>query len=212
MWRMLLKYLAEEEAALQWKELETQGTAHGTQASWQELIDAYTAYIPLAQAGSETACTPVWIKQIRGAQRLLPAHVVNEYCHSGHSSYPLPDFSNESVALPRSRLSSHGASGGEIDWYDSRCGVEWAYTRSNWERGAGHGHVTMGYAGIGWDRDAAAALLKIRQRQRAELGKRLEPVLRSLAISDALDSYFPSPLIAIVQAYDESAEVLGMSI
>src|ERR1700687_1587086 len=73
MWRMLLKYLPKEQAALQLAELESRGTAHGKHASWQGLIDALTTYA--AMPWDYKKSLPYWRKQVGGAQLLLPAHV-----------------------------------------------------------------------------------------------------------------------------------------
>ena len=125
MWKMLLKYMPAASAAEQLAELEARGTAHGKHASWQGLIDAYGRYETYRNEKNYSACEAVWVRGIRGSQLLLPAHVVNEYCHETRAFYPLPDFSEIDV-LPRSRKC------GGVDWYDQRhgrSGKEWANYR-----------------------------------------------------------------------------------
>jgi hypothetical protein len=176
LWTMLLKYLSQEEAGEQWKELERVGTVHGKQASWQGLIEAYTGYMPLATAASAAgwsgapfeAAKRHWIQRIGGSQLLLPAHVVNEYCHESRSFYPLPDF-GKGEELTRSRLSSG------VDWYDVRCGKEWGHVRGSYGK-ACHGNSGAAWATVGnagYDKGAVVSLLETRQRQLAELGKTL---------------------------------------
>ena len=92
--------------------------------------------------------------------------------------YPIPDFS-KMEALPRSRLS------GGVDWYDARCGKEWANYR------AGH-EITWTHKCIrrdihidvhNKDKGAVALLWETRQRQLAELDKTLsaEPLAMPVA-------------------------------
>ncbi len=125
MWMMLLKYLPEEEAALQFHSLETNGTEHGTQFDFGILIGAYQTldqnWWDYNQRDTH------WVKQIGGAQLLVPAHVANEYSRSDRPFYPLPDFTQK--GLPRER----GHKGQE--WYDFSClGSEWAWARDTGPR------------------------------------------------------------------------------
>jgi hypothetical protein len=54
-----------------------------------------------------------WVLQVGGAQRLLPTHVVNEYCHPTRSFQPTPNFTKlEPNARWRNRNTKEG------EWFD----------------------------------------------------------------------------------------------
>ncbi len=69
-----------------------------------------------------------WIKGVGGAQKLLPMHVVYEYC-SKRPFHPLPDFT-QPPALPASKefYNFEADEDGEEDWFavDSKLGVDFA--------------------------------------------------------------------------------------
>src|SRR5262249_17624250 len=65
----------------------------------------------------------LWNKQVGLAQRLLPAHVVNEYCHPYRLFHPCMDFTK--ATLPRTRNTEEG------EWYtNGKLGESAAYFRS----------------------------------------------------------------------------------
>lgn len=176
MWTMLLKYIKQEEAALQWKELATQGTAYGIQANWQNLIDAYTEYASLMQAGSFEAAAITWREKIGKAQLSLPAHVANEFCHSGRSLSSFKYFkdSEKEPKLTRSRISAG------LDWYNEGCGKEWAHYRWSLPQ------VTrikldssVRFANLEKDGESLLLLLKKRQQQADSLTKTLATTIES---------------------------------
>lgn len=90
MWTMISKYLPEEEIRKQIAGL-SNGVwikNYGTQASWQNLIDALQQYIDNWSSWNAEQCEAHWIKQVGGSQLYLPAHVINEYHdHGGTSSH-----------------------------------------------------------------------------------------------------------------------------
>ena len=106
MWKMLLKYLPPEEAKLQALEFETGPwvRTHGAHAGpqLQGLITALKTYIDNYKPWSGEQCKTHWIQQVGGAQLLLPAHVMNEYCHPTRSFDPCPNFEKDED-LPRTR-------------------------------------------------------------------------------------------------------------
>lgn len=181
MWTMLLKYLTKEEAGQQLSAWEKQAShPHGKHANWQGLIDAYTTYyisLVTENRASDWGLTrSVWIQQIGKAQLLLPAHVVNEYCHGSRAFSPLPDFENGKVELTRSRMSEG------VDWYDVRCGVEWGHYRANYSVCRVSDctpHTFCSPWVADYDRIALAALLETRIHQRYELIKTLEEELEA---------------------------------
>ncbi len=66
------------------------------------------------------------VKGVGGAQKLLPMHVVYEYC-SNRPFYPLPDFTQQ-LALPASKRFQNCGSARNEDWFavGSNLGVHFA--------------------------------------------------------------------------------------
>jgi serine/threonine protein kinase len=135
MWMMLLKYIPREEAQLQAMALEENGTEHGKHFDFSPLLGAYQTYeqnyAAWYKAKNWDAMETHWCKQVGGAQLLLPAHVINEYCRPDRAFYPVPNFNQE--GLPRVReiegikgsdVYTHKSNGGELGakWGMSRCG------------------------------------------------------------------------------------------
>ena len=101
MWTMLLKYVPREEAALQLQALEENGTEHGKHFDLSRLVDTLDTYVKNYAAWNSQQRKTHWCQQVGGAQLLLPAHVVNEYCRPDRSFDPVPDFTKGN--LPRVR-------------------------------------------------------------------------------------------------------------
>jgi serine/threonine protein kinase len=103
MWKMIQKYLPEEQQREQFEVLETKGTLHGKHFSLQPLIEALQSYAvnydSLNWKMFESKRKHHWQKIVGGAQRLLPVHVINEYCRPDRSFRPCPQFTEAS--LPR---------------------------------------------------------------------------------------------------------------
>jgi hypothetical protein len=103
MLKMMQKYVLEEEknkAYHQLDELDIKGTEHGAHYDFSPLMTALQSYVDNYQKTWNYAqCVDYWCKQVGGAQRMVPVHVVNEYCHPDRSFDPVPLF-NEDV-LPR---------------------------------------------------------------------------------------------------------------
>ena len=91
MWTMIQKYLPIESQAQQCQELETQGTAHGKHFSLQGLTSALQTYVDnAAKWNYDQRAEDQWSKKVGGEQKLLPAHVVNEYCRADRPFEPCP--------------------------------------------------------------------------------------------------------------------------
>ena len=103
MWRMLLKYLPTPEAAAQARDLKEVGTDYGPHFDLNELPKALNTFIEDYDRWNDVERIHHWCKVVGGAQRLLPAHVVNEYCHPDRSFYPTPTFTDTDTPLPRTR-------------------------------------------------------------------------------------------------------------
>jgi hypothetical protein len=101
MWTMMQKYLPKEAQAEQCQALEDKGTAHGKHFSLKGLTDALQTYVDNYEKWSRSQCGEHWRQKVGGAQKGLPAHVVNEYCR-GDRSFELCPLEWESK-LPRTR-------------------------------------------------------------------------------------------------------------
>ncbi len=147
MWKMIQKYLPEEQQREQFEVLETKGTSHGKHFSLQPLIGALQVYVDNAEKvwKYDQRATNHWCKVVGGAQRGVPAHVVNEYCREDRSFDPCPAFTEEK--LPRIRTSKYFPGVGE--WFTAQsggklCGESFAYVRGDraseaWWRATGDG-------------------------------------------------------------------------
>ena len=148
MWTMIKKYLPREAQAEQLQTLEAKGTAHGKHFSLQPLTGALQTYVDNAEKvwKYNQRAEDHWCKVVGGAQKGLPAHVVNEYCRGDRPFEPCPQ--EWEAKLPRTR---------EMDVWDSTqsktvksswfvapsskggLGLNFAFYRSNGPEGAGRG-------------------------------------------------------------------------
>ncbi|HQY22132.1 MAG TPA: ankyrin repeat domain-containing protein [Gammaproteobacteria bacterium] len=128
MWTMIKQYLPNEAAREQAQGFEKGFWVkqHGVHANLNNLIQAYQKTIHLYNAKKYTDGNTAWVQEVGGEQRLLPAHVVNEYCHPIRPFYPVPNFKDADVALPRTRTIETGE-----DWfYDENLGKQFGVYRS----------------------------------------------------------------------------------
>lgn len=172
MWTMLLKYIPPEAAGTQIAQLETGPwvSQHGVMVSWQNLIDALDQYISEVRGGkSGDVYSRTWNQQVGGAQLLLPAHVINEYCHPTRSFDPPPDFTqSEPSDAWRCRTLDEG------EWFTTQynhgtLGVGFAVCRGSRSRAYActYGRQYEWFFGAVRDSAVVAALEKTRQAQRA---------------------------------------------
>ncbi len=173
MWKMIRKYLPGEAAKEQAKGFETGSWVKQYNVSAQplleKLINALQTAIDLYKAKKYTEGNTVWVQQVGGAQLLLPAHVINEYCHPTRPFCPLPNF-NDELVLPRFRTTFDG------DWFDAsyaggKLGKEFAFERGR----AGTAGV---YPNSGWATDDLACVRVLSSTciaQRKELIAELRP-------------------------------------
>ena len=91
MWTMIKQYLPREAQVEQLRALEMKGTAHGKHFSFKDLTNALQTYLDNYNSYSWNIDIfglkifvrkheHYWQTVVGGAQRMLPAHVVNEYC------------------------------------------------------------------------------------------------------------------------------------
>ncbi len=100
MWTMIQKYLPQEAQAEQFQALESKGTMHGKHFNLQGLTGALQTYVDNAEDWKyDQRATDHWCKVVGGEQKLLPAHVVNEYCRADRPFEPCP--SEWESKLPR---------------------------------------------------------------------------------------------------------------
>jgi hypothetical protein len=103
MWTMIQKYLSQEAQVQQWQELETKGTAHGKYFSLKGLTGALQKYVDNAEKvwNYDRRADKHWCKVVGREQKLLPVHVVNEYCRRDRAFKPCPrEWESK---LPRTR-------------------------------------------------------------------------------------------------------------
>lgn len=108
MWRMILKYLPQDQAALQLKDFESNGTDHGAHYDFDSFIRVFDVYRNKESEADdlfgpvETVCYDIghFVCRVGQAQRFVPVHVANQYCRPDRSFNPLPDFKND-TSLPR---------------------------------------------------------------------------------------------------------------
>jgi serine/threonine protein kinase len=183
MWRMLLKYLeqypgaaaGQAEDARRGPWAEALGVDAGAQ--FQGLMRALQTYIDNWQPWSAEQCRTHWIKQVGGAQLLLPAHVLNEYCHPGRAFEPCPDFSQDG-ALPRSRKINIDKDYEDLlaaSWNGGSLGssfglLRYSFAAARMERSGWAGVRRINSArGVISDRRAVTSLFSARTQQRDQL-------------------------------------------
>ena len=98
---MIKKYLPLEEARLQSAGFTTGSwvTEHGEHVTWKRLIDNYQTYIDSYSKWNEDQRNKYWVQEIGGAQRILPMHVLQEFCQPGRPFHPAPNFREEIVLV-----------------------------------------------------------------------------------------------------------------
>jgi len=177
MWTMIRKYLSDDDAREQAQGFKTGAWVqqHGVHANLNILIQAYQTTIDLQKASKYTESNTAWVQQVREAQFLLPAHVVNEYCHPTRAFYPLPNFKN-AVVLPRSRITDEG------EWFRALCfgdklGNKFAVYRGMRLQCVGWSGAAPG--GDGGDQKTVSFLAVSRVEQREALVTELKPRPRS---------------------------------
>jgi serine/threonine protein kinase len=170
MWKMIQKYLPEEQQRTQFEELETKGTAHGKHFNFRPLIEALQTYVENIEKvwKYDRRARDHWCKAVGGMQVLVPAHVMNEYCRQDRSFDPCPAFTEEK--LPRMSWSMTRYNG-------KMCGDSFAFGRAE----AG-GPVILHYADmLKWslhfppiDLKALQSLSKVRTQQLELLASQLK--------------------------------------
>jgi tRNA A-37 threonylcarbamoyl transferase component Bud32 len=173
MWTMIRKHLPDEAAREQVQGFETGAwvKSHGVHA--QQLLDnlvkALQLTIDLYNAKKIIECDKAWVQQVGGAQLLLPAHVINEYCSPTRSFSPVPNF-RDAVILPCARAVGKG------EWFTAtynggKLAEKFAVVRGPrvWD---GCAAVSDWRFAPDWpcsDRDSVRALSSTRTAQREEL-------------------------------------------
>lgn len=113
MWTMILKYLPREEATKQLHD-----HVYNQKDSYYDfapLINALQTYVDNCDDWTDDEHSQHWIKVVGGAQRLVPVHVVNEYCREDRSFGLLPQF-NEGH-LPRGVTFYNHLTGSGPTWF-----------------------------------------------------------------------------------------------
>ena len=107
MWTMIQKYLPKEDQEIQLRELEIRSTAYGKHFTLTGLANALQFYVDNALIHRNGywrlnwSAETYWSQGVGQEQKLLPAHVVNEYCRLDRTFNPCPmEWKSE---LPRTR-------------------------------------------------------------------------------------------------------------
>ena len=160
MWRMIMQYLPSEQAASQATQFATGPWVrqHGEHANWKNLIDEYQTYIDNYDPWTLAQCQEHWLKKIGGAQRQLPIHVLQEYCHPDRPFHPCPTFKEDK--FPR-----------KLDVDISKISIDFSLYRASAVRLRGLLRFMTGRvrAIAPIDRTAISTLLETRISQRREL-------------------------------------------
>ena len=91
MWTMIQKYLPKAAQAEQFQQLESKGTDYGKHYDIKPLTDALQHYIDNAEKWNyDQRAEDAWCKGVGGAQKMVPAHVANEYCRPDRPFDPCP--------------------------------------------------------------------------------------------------------------------------
>ncbi len=147
MWRMIRKYLPDEAAKEQIARMKNGAWVQQYGASaeplLQNLIDTLQACIDLLVQKKYDEGSVLWNKKVGSAQRLLPVHVVNEYCRADRPFEPCPDFTT--VSLPRNRV-SYGSEWYTATWDNGGLGEAFANIRSSFD----HIFKFDGFSSSGW--------------------------------------------------------------
>lgn len=201
MWKMLLKYMPKEAAALQFVELEEKGTVHGKHFSLSPLIKALNTYVKSYgtwyKASAWDKIKQHWCQEVGGCQLLLPAHVIHEYCHPSRSFVPCPVFNEES--LPRRMQLSGGGNWFTMEYRGGKLGVTFGILRHNWSAAA----VEEG--GFRWwvvcltDIEALQRLSKMRLQQREKLKADLHQYW--VEVRELVNVHFPWVLTDTIMNY-----------
>ena len=143
MWKMIQQYLPTEAQRGQLEAILTQQAPwvakHAPFFDLKPLIDALKTYVSQYNNWTIKQRGDYWCKTIGGLQRLLPAHVINEYCRADRAFDPTPDFTDP-TELPR-RGYVDKKSGQE--W-----GVQWWFTHK-YDGGLLVGEKWAGWRGMG---------------------------------------------------------------
>ena len=164
MWKMILKYLPADAASAQAQTIETGSWVkqHGIVANWDILLKELQTYIDNYDPWTAAQSQEHWTKKVGGAQRLLPIHVLQEYCHPIRRFEPTPSFKEEE--FPRKLdvdISKLGSEFGLCRGCDAA--GAWAVTRAVPARPGG------ARARSPADRKSLTSLANIRSEQRKEL-------------------------------------------
>lgn len=159
-----------------------------TAFNYQPLLNAYDTYIksfdpPESGRWDWDRRDKYWCTVVGLAQRMLPAHVLHEYCHPERSFYPnarTPDF--KEPTLPRSLRIYNLISGadetvaghGEAS-FAAGFGLDFALVRRRDSAWAGGVRMRMVGGYVAPDFAAVTALCEVRARERLDLSGRLQP-------------------------------------
>ncbi|MBS0351424.1 MAG: hypothetical protein JSR33_09625 [Proteobacteria bacterium] len=163
--------------------METKGTSHGKHFSLQPLIGALQVYVDNAEKvwNYDQRAKDHWCKVVGGAQREVPAHVVNEYCREDRSFDPCPAFTEEK--LPRMMTSQYfpGSNWFTAMYNGGICGMSFAYARATSVQPV-FGRLNMGLFVLVYRRTASIDLKALQSLSKART-QQLEVLASQLKMS-----------------------------
>lgn len=193
MWTMMLDCIPQNEEGkavlerllVQYKQLEAKGVTYGLngKAITEKHFDFKNTIIKALQTQVDLYYAPEpknwraidkqWREGVGGAQKLLPMHVVNEYC-SNEPFYPVPNFTSR---LTTSKQFYNRITRKEEDWFgvDSKLAVDFAIYRGVRDRAVAYGCASTPLPlGAGADLIAVTALCEKRTNEFINLESQLE--------------------------------------
>jgi len=179
-WTMIKNNLPLEEQVKQFNALESKGTEHGKQYDIKPLTEALQTYVDNAAGWNyDQRAEDQWCKKVGGAQRLVPAHVANEYARPDRAFEPCP--SEWESKLPRTREMEvyDGSKWVKGSWFVApsaqiSLGSNFAFLRYNFRgRAVACGGVEGSADGAAADLKALHSLWKARTQQRELLKSEL---------------------------------------
>lgn len=153
MWQMILKYLTADQAFAQLSEHESKKmeytTAHGIHYDFKKLLDVLKIYIERYLDLDSSQRRAYWGKEVGGEQRLMPAHVMQEYCRPDISFYDR-DWSDNKKLLRTTKIKSSGSYNLEIyPLYPNKgLGFHFGLHRGEEDRAATVGGVSVTAGGV----------------------------------------------------------------
>lgn len=171
----------------QLEELETKGTEHGSHYDFSSLIVALQQYVNNYDTWNFEQRLNYYRTFIGGAQRMVPAHIAQEYCHPHRSFSPTPTF-NE-AHLPRVFKFFNYIADSDSTWFPLSMSkpslgtdfaiIRWAGIKAQAAAGCQSARFVNLPGSMEIDLNAMSVLCQVRQSELAELITQLRQSLQN---------------------------------